>query len=314
MEIPISVRQYTGKKESSYMWVIYDEDKDEFIASLRKKMESCKNIKDIVTRGNVNDIYFKLISEFESNSKIPSKLNTVIFVAADIIEFVELQSSWINNLKDFKCNKVTLQIDNCFNLKWLEHYLTNSDYVYSVAIVNNRFQIYRVNETKHVCDVNEESKSLTVEEFIENNISGKKYILHGSSVKLKNFKETSSTILFEQKSLSHSDVLILHSKQLNYKAIERIEEILNMLKNDKEMDRVVIGKKLASEKLMNGYLEELYCYRKLYDKLVVNMDKTNVKVGTLIVPINLDPKDPKTCILQSYDGIVGLSYDWAKSF
>ena len=58
-----------------------------------------------------------------------------------------------------------------------------------------------------------------------------------------------------------------------------------MLKNDKEMDRVVTGKQTTSEKLMNGYLEELYCYKKLHDKLISNMINKNVKVGTIIIPI-----------------------------
>lgn len=313
MDIPDSVKDYTGKKDSAYMWIIYDEDKEEFVSSLRKKLDSCKNIKDTVIRSNTNDIYFNLINELESNPKISKKLNVIIFSTPTNINIVNLQTTWISVLKDFKCSNIVLKIDNAFDTKWLEHYLQNRDFVYSVSVINNKFQLFRINDTKSVCDMTEESKSMTVEEFIETNISGKKYVLHGSSVKLKNFKETSCTILFEQKQLSHSDVLELYNKQITYKHIQRIEEILGMLKNEKEMDRVVIGKKSNSEKLTNGYLEELYCYRKLYEKLVSNMEKQNVSVGTLIIPIDLDHKDQKTHILQSYDGIIGLTYGWAKS-
>lgn len=313
MNIPENVSKYNGKKGSAHIWVVYDMNKDEFIEILKGKMEGCKNIKDTKLRSVVNDIYFNLISALTSDSRLVSPLNIVAFSHPTNTDIVNLTKTQIKLLKEYKCRKYISRSDNSFDLEWLDNYLNDDWHLNVVSVVNHTFSLRRLGKTKSVCTFRSDNKDMTIDDFIEENIPKGDYIITGSSVKLKNFKPTKSVIFFSQRVISDEQILERYEKMQNEKSIVRAEEIIAMVNNVNMMDRVVFGRKDIGQKLPNGYLEEVYCYRKLYNKLLILMKEENIKVGTVIVPIDRDPRDKRTLLLKDYGGIIGLSYDWAKS-
>lgn len=315
MDIPKWIREYEGKKESAHIWVLYGYNKDKFIEELQGKLDTAKNIKDPVIRSNVNNTYYNLLLELTDNKKLTSRLDIIIYSTPGNMEIINLTKRQISNLNTFKCRNQTHISDNTFDIDWLDHYLNDDTYVNMITVNVNTFKHYRLNLTKKTCVHEDTNKSMTVTDYVTSHVGTEPYILCGSSVKLKNFDTTTDgVIIFEPKLLTPDEAYLAYDKHLNHQNIIRVEEIVKMLNNEKEIERVVIGKKSNGSKLENGYLEELYCYRKLYNALQKNMIKNNIKVGTKIVAIDYDPKDVITHVLKPYDGIIGLSYDWAANF
>ena len=116
------------------------------------------------------------------------------------------------------------------------------------------------------------------------------------------------------KGFNPSDIYDLYNNYLNNNKIEKIKEIISLLNNEKEMDRVIFGKNEVSNCLINGFLEILYCNKILYYNLLDNIKKNDLKLSTKMDYIEVDPSNENTKILKNYGGIIGLKYNWAKNF
>jgi len=308
------VNSYEGKKDSAYVLIIYNYDTINFIEFIKSKMYECNKIKDPIIKKNTNDIYFSIINLIEEKFKIQKKLNIIIFSTIKFIEYYNLSINNINILKDFNCPNITIKYDNYFDCNWIIDYISDKSFINEINIYNNSLKLFHINSTKYKCIIEINDKTKNINDFIKENISNEKYIIHGSSHKFKNYNDKDNNLIFfENKQLSHSEVYDIYLKVLNIENVEEVKKTLEFLKNKKNVDLISLGHNKIFSDLENGYLEKIYCYKKIYVKLNELIIKNNLSVATQIIQIKLDKKIDDTLILKQFGGIIGLKYSWAMS-
>ena len=308
------INNYEGKKNSAYVFIIYNHKTNNFIEFIKSKMYECHKIKDPIIKKNTNDIYFSIINLIEEQFKVQKNLNIIICSTPKFIEYYNLSKNNINILKEFNCPNITIKYDNIFDCQWITDYISDKSFINEIYINNNIFKLFRINSTKYKCIIEINDKTKNINDFIKENISGEKYIIHGSSHKFKNYNEKDNNLLFfENKQISHTEVYDIYLKLLNLDNVEEVKKILEFLKNKKTMDLISLGHKKIFSDLENGYLEKIYCYKKIYKKLDELIKKNNLSVATKIIQIKLDTKSDDTLILKQFGGIIGLKYSWAMS-
>ena len=315
MEIPDNIKNYDGKKNSAFFWILYEYSKDEFLIDLNNKLDSAKKIKDSFQKNISNNVYYNLINKFENNY-LENNLNLIIFSTCDFIEIIKLSKKSISILKNFKCKKNYSGIDSKFDIEFIDKYINDDSYIKLISVHDTNFEIKKISYTKCCTDYSETHKNKTIDEFIDDNCNNEKFILSGDSFKLKNYKEKPNMLFFikTSKGFNPFDIMNEYNNYLNLKKIEEIKKIILLLNNEKEMDRVIFGKNEVSNALVNGFLEELYCNKILYYNLIDNIKKNELKLSTKIEFIEVDQSNQETKILKNYGGIIGLKYNWAKNF
>ena len=251
------------EKNSAYVFIIYNHETNNFIEFIKSKMSECHKIKDPIIKKNTNDIYFSIINLIEEQFKIQKNLNIIIFSTTKFIEYYNLSKNNINILKEFNCPNITIKYDNIFDCQWITDYISDKSFINEIYINNNIFKLFRVNSTKYKCIIEINDKTKNINDFIKENISGEKYIIHGSSHKFKNYNQKDNNLLFfENKQLSHTEVYDIYLKLLNLDNVEELKKILEFLKNKKTMDLISLGHKKIFSDLENGYLEKFIAIKK----------------------------------------------------
>lgn len=301
-------REITGKKDSLYMYVLYNCTYQEIKDHIHKQLDTIDKVPDGYKRKLFSSRYF-LFKEFLNDYNDDHIFNCTLFID-DNIDSYQLDQSVQKLLRKYDNRHITYRCDDRYDLQFLEDLLTNDDPYHVFRINGNKIDYVQMTKTKKYVVESKESKQLDLTEFITDNLPpNKKCILYGVSSKLKNFNDDRTYDIIT-KNLKDEEVIELIDRVDQEDILIALDKDLEMLHDDKQMHKVVF-KKTIQEKIQYAQLEKLYIRSDMYDKFMSNMNRleldTNFKIIQIDLKIESFIEDREKKILQ-YGGVVGITY------
>ncbi len=128
-------KNFKDKFESLYIFVINNATHDEFNSKIEKIFKIMDNIPDSKKRGFLKSRIYdfqKNINEHNPDENIDG-----IFFVSDKVKNEKLQKEHKEVLEFFSHPKISYSYGNNFDLDWLNHLITNKEYVQHYKVKNN---------------------------------------------------------------------------------------------------------------------------------------------------------------------------------
>jgi hypothetical protein len=294
----------TGKKDSMYMYILFKCTKNQIIEHISKQLKILERIADLYKKNLFCSKYHMLRDNIDL-IETDEPINQLILIENNVTTY-QLKKEWIALLSTYHHQPITYQYDDHFDMKYLE----------DLFECNTPYQIFRVDgdyvEHQHLTlskkriVVKESLKNQTIGDFVKKQIMHQRYFMYGQSSKLKGFADP----------LAYQIIPNMLKDEEMISILQRIEQedILDSLEEDlKLLDRTerVVFKKEIQKAITNGMLEKLYIDKKILDRFMENMKRSNQTISFKLIPIDTTikslTKDREQRILL-YDGVAGILY------
>lgn len=306
-------KNFKDKFESLYIFVINNASLEEFNHKIEKIFKIMDNIPDSKKRGFLKSRIYdfqKHINDYKDKKDSKSELNIDgIFFVSDKVKTEKLLNEHKEVLDFFSHPKISYSFGSHFDLDWLNHLITNKEYVNVFQVKNNDIKYFILNDTKKKYLYQDTIKSMDVKSAIYKNILKNKedkidkYFVYGSSTHLKTFQDVNCfQIVNTAKDLDDSEIMNYFKIDKFKKNNEELQDILNKLTHQKIINKVVFGDEVYKE-LNNNMIEKLY---------IVDIHKDLEKVkefnANLVFVKSFSNGDNIDNFNKSYGGILGMKY------
>jgi hypothetical protein len=300
-------KNFKDKFESLYIFVINNATHDEFNSKIEKIFKIMDNIPDSKKRGFLKSRIYdfqKNINEHNPDENIDG-----IFFVSDKVKNEKLQKEHKEVLEFFSHPKISYSYGNNFDLDWLNHLITNKEYVNVFQIKNNDIKYLILNETKKKYLYQDTIKSMDVKTIISKNILKNKedkidkYFVYGSSTHLKNYQDNNCfQFVNTAKDIDDSEIINYYKMDKFKKNNEELQDIIDKLTHPKFINKVVFGDDIFIE-LSNSMIEKVYIIEKHTD-----LEKVKELNGNLVFVKSFNSGDNIDSFNKNYGGIIGLKY------
>ncbi len=300
-------KQYKDKFESLYIFVINNASIDEFNAKIEKIFKIMDNIPDSKKRGFLKS----RIYEFQKNineHKLEENVDGIFFVN-DKVKTEKLLKEHREVLDFFSHPKISYSFGSNFDIVWLNHLITNKDYVNVFQVKNNDIKYYILNETKKKYIYQDTIKSMDVKTTVSKNIMKNKddkidkYFLYGSSTHLKTYQDPYCfQFVNTPKELDDSEIINYFKMDKFKKNNDELQDIIDKITHPKYINKVVFGEDLISE-LNNSMIEKLYIIENHKD-----LEKFKELGSNLVFVKSFKTCDNIDSFTKNYEGVMGLKY------
>jgi len=299
-----------GKSNSMYVYVLYECTQDLIKDHIKKQFEIVNRSNDSFKRSLLSSRYFGLKSLVESN-KDDHVYNCVIFVGTNTTEH-PLTNFNKQILKRFDHQRISYSYDDHFDLNFLEDLIFNDDPYHMFRVNSNRIDYIQLTKYKKISIKTKESKSLDIEEFINESLSSTaRYVICGVSTKItKNIYDDHRVYAVINKTVKDSEFIDLIDQINQQQILDSLVDDLTMMSDIKTLHRIIFKKDITTC-IRNAQLQTLYINIKLVDKILDSMKKANVPITfkmCIIDPSIKSFNDEQEKILDQYAGVVGVTY------
>lgn len=303
-----------GKKDSLYLYVLYNCSHTEIKEHIKKQLEIISRVSDSYKRKLYSSKYYLLRDTTEEIADNCANIdnymyNNIIFIG-DSIECYELTKSQQSLLKDYEHRAITYVNDDFYDLDFLKDLIFNNNPYHIYKINNNKIDYLIMTKTKKVKKKSKESKQLNISEFINSTLPpNKKFILYGMSSKLKHFNDDRAYSIIHH-SLKDEDVIELVDKIDQEEILINLDNDLAMMHDSKQVHKVVF-KKDIHKKIKYGQLEKLYIDSKMHNKFIKNMEMLSLELSFQVVQVDQSIKsfiENREKKIMQYGGTVGITY------
>jgi len=290
------------KFESLYIFVIYELSKEEMEEKFIKMFKQLDGISDSKKKGFLKSRIF----DFKKNIEMyKDNIINGIFFVGESIKYFELDKYYLETLKMFKMPKLNYIYDKHFNIKWLKDLVIDRNYTNILKIKNNDISITRVTPIKQLVVYSDTQKSMNLIEIINNKIDkDNKFLIHGSSIHLKQLPETyknKNCLGIFLKELNLDEIIETIDRFTYEENIKELEIWLTKLLDPKEGHKLVFGNDIE-ELTEQGYIETIYCTIDNKEKFL-KFNNVNIKYvksyknGDFIYNFS-----------KNYNGVLGIKY------
>ncbi len=298
---------YKDKFESLYIFVINNVSYSEFNSKIDNIIKNMDNIIDTIKRGFLKARILKFKEHINEN-KVNETIDGIFFVS-EKIEIEDLNKNHKDILHFFSHPKISYSYGNSFDLNWLNHLITNKEYVNVFQIKNNDIKYFILNETKKKYIYQNTIKSMDVKIVINKHIiknkddKSDKYLLYGSSIHLKNYQDANCfQFINTDKNLEDNEIIQYYKIDKYKKNNEELKDILDKLTHPKFINKIVFGDDIYSE-LGNSMIEKVYILDNHID-----LEKLKEYNTSLIFVKSFSNGDNIDIFTKNYGGILGVKY------
>jgi hypothetical protein len=300
----INLKQYeniTDKFNSLFTILIFDTKYKDFNYFLKEKLEKIQNISNSFKRKYFNDRLYNFIIYLDNIYKNDNIINSVYFISKNIIEH-KLDKE-IDELQNFNIKNILYFNDEFFKIDYLNDLLYNINYRHVIHINNKTINYSIITKTKGKNLITNTSGKINIKEFIkDNNI--KFCLIYGVSSILRNL-DLKQHILF-QNNLTKEKILEEFNNYDMLKLHKRLNETIDLINNEKTINRVVFGKDLINAINFNQ-IKTLFCSPKKLKKVYDNFEKDILNFEIIEIK-SLDKGDIGEKFRKEYNGIIGYTY------
>jgi hypothetical protein len=303
------------KLETLITIYVYDIKIDEFLKKIQDQHLSALKINNPVKKHKLNNRYYDFLKYIEINYKEDDFINSIFLIDDKIFEY-KLLTSDIKNAKEYNINKFYLNTDIIFNINYLIDLFNNFDFIYTIKLHRNEFEIIKINKNKEkkIIDNKISSESHIIEniEKIRIDYNYKDLlIIYGISNYLKSDNlEKNKNILIIKEILNRNVLYSYYEDELMKKNHIELEKRLNDIQNIKtNIDLYIFGKlKVEIKDAIESYsVKELYIEDRKLEllKKFIDNDLLNFKIYSIK---SLKSGDIAEQFIKDYNGIMGIKY------
>ncbi len=298
----------TGRTDSLYIYVLYECSKSELLTHIQSQLKIIDRVADAFKRKLFSSRYYLLRDMVNNTLEEECVYNTVIFIS-DTLESYNLEKTCQTLLKAYSHSHISYKYSDRFDLEFLEDLIFNETPYHIVKLNNNLIEYHQITKTKKRLVGSSESKTLNIDDFIEEQIKTNRYVMYGVSSKLKGFVDQKCYQIIN-KFLKDEEVIELISQMDQDDILDIFDKELEMMTDLKQMHKVLFKKEIK-EKIEMGQVEKLYLSDKVYDKFLDNMKKLNIEINFKLIKIDTSIKsftDGREKKINNYDGVIGIAY------
>jgi hypothetical protein len=303
------------KLETLITIYVYDIKRDDFLKKIQDQHLSALKINNPVKKYKLNNRYYDFLKYIEINYNEDDFINSIFLIDDKIFEY-KLLNNDIKNAKEYNFIKFYLNNDIIFNINYLIDLFNNFDFIYTIKLHRNEFEIIKINKNKEkkIFDIKISSDVQIIEniEKIRKDYNYKDLIIiYGISNYLKSDNlEKIKNILIIKEILNRSVLYSYYQDEIMKKNHNELEKRLIDMQNAKtNIDLYIFGKlKIEIKDAIETYsIKELYIEDRKLEllKQFIDNDLLNFK----IYPIkSLKNGDIAEQFIKDYNGIMGIKY------
>ena len=315
MDILKSYINIQEKLETLITIYVYDIKRDEFLKKIEDNHLSALKINNPVKKHKLNNRFYNLMKYIEINYKEDENINSIFLIDDKIFEY-NLLNNDIKNAKEYNFIKFYIKTDIVFNINYLIDLFNNFEFIYTIKLHRNEFNIIKINKHKEkkISEI-KVSNELELIENIEKIRKDYNYkdliIIYGISAYLKSeYIEKIKNTLIIKEILNRNILYSYYEDELMKKNHIELEKRLNDLQNSKtNIDLYIFGKlKIEIKDAIESYsIKELYIEDRKLEllKKFIDNDLLNFKIYTIK---SLKNGDIAEQFIKDYNGIMGIKY------
>lgn len=315
MDILKSYINIQEKLETLITIYVYDIKRDEFLKKIEDQHLSALKINNPVKKHKLNNRFYDLFKYIEINYKEDENINSIFLIDDKIFEY-NLLNNDIKNAKEYNFIKFYIKTDIVFNINYLIDLFNNFEFIYTIKLHRNEFNIIKINKHKEkkISEI-KVSNELELIENIEKIRKDYNYkdliIIYGISAYLKSeYIEKIKNTLIIKEILNRNILYSYYEDELMKKNHIELEKRLNDLQNSKtNIDLYIFGKlKIEIKDAIESYsIKELYIEDRKLELLknFIDNDLLNFKIYTIK---SLKNGDIAEQFIKDYNGIMGIKY------
>lgn len=299
-------RNDRDKFESLFTILIVDQEVSKITEKLHERLGFLKAIKNNYKRKYLNDRLYSFIQFFEEYK--PDDKITGIFLVGTAINKISLSKNHIDVIREYNIQQYIFKFGEYFYIDYINDLLTDLTFNNIIHVNGNTLEHIHLNSTKRKVINSISSKDLNILDCIAQLVKQEEYIIHGISGSLKNIKQEDigNNIIIYGKHLLDGELLELVESNRMKKSHKKLEDCINMLKYEKTMDKVIVGKDI--EKALVGFMvKTLFCTEQMFNKLNKLLPKENLNFEIVIIK-RLESGDIYDTLEKDYRGIIGIYY------
>lgn len=294
----------TDKFDSLYIFVMYQITLEDSCEKISRMIAVIDAMKDAKKRMFLKTRLHDFREYLKTNYKPFAHINN-IFMVSDIINEENLDKYHIDTLNIYNHQKCSYKFGSTFPLKWLKDLLLDREYINSIYIKNNDIHITKMNSTKKVTIYTNTIKSMNLGQIISDNVTkGDMYIVHGVSVVLKGFVDTTAIACYTRE-LTDEEILDI-VKNLKSKQLQKeLSDVLLKQNDPKEGSKFVYGRDIQ-KCVKDSMLKCLYCSNRIYERtknIPIGLRNFEIKVVQMIEKGDIGDR-----LDRDYDGAIGIKY------
>jgi hypothetical protein len=297
-----------GKKNSFYIYVCHQCPQEELVDHLKNQKKTISTLSDGYKRKLFGAQYQRLLDLIQREYH-PEAIISEIFLVGEGLDRHQLAREWSKLLHKYSCPKINFCYDDHFDLEWLKDYLTNDDPYHLVNLNNNRFNHICLTKTKKATLSSTEDKALTLSDFVAKNLEGKRYLLYGTSSKMKGFQDPKMYCMING-SIPDSEMMKVVDRIDNQNKIDELKSDLEMLNQQKTLHRIRFKTEIT-ESLRNGAIARLYLTPETHRKLIEGASRAGIELPPSMVVIDPQTKsfqDGQEQLIVTHGSVVGVTY------
>ena len=292
------------KFDSLYIFVIYKLDLELCYEKISKMINIIDSMSDVKKKTYLK-IRLHNYREYLKINYTPESIISGIFMIDSNVHLEQLIPYYTQTLDLFSHNKMSYEYDCSYPLTWLKKLLLDRDYINVIKVKNNDITHTKMNSTKRINVYSSTIKSMDIYKIVEERIpKGESYLIHGTSVSLKNYVDKNAIGIYTSE-LDDESILKIASNIKNLQYQKELEDILSKLLDPKLGNKIVFGKDIKSC-VKNSLLKTLYCTE------VIQKQTLNIPVHLLNFEIKVINQIEKGDIFdrleKDFAGAVGIKY------
>lgn len=299
--------KYIGVKdkfESLYIFVIYRMNLENVIEKISKMINTIDNMNDVKKKNYLKNKLHNFREYLKINYKIDSVIEEIFFINNDIYTEV-LTPYHKETLNMFLITNMLYEYGNEYPIEWLKKLLLDREYINIIKIKNNNISHSKLNSSKKMLVYTNTVKSMDLNKIILERIpKGEQYLIHGSSVNLKNFVDKNAISVYTNE-LTDEEILKIASNLKMMKLHKELEDILSKLLEPTFGSKIVFGKDIQNC-VKNSLLKTLYCTEEIFKK-TSNIPE-HLKNFEIKIISEIEKGDIYNELKNDFAGAVGIKY------
>ena len=291
--------KYKDKFESLYIFVINDLTKEQLEERLNKIIKIIDNIQDSKKKNFLKSRMCNFKKYFDSYK---NDIVNGIFLVNDDVKYFPMEKYYIDTIKEFKIN-FSYQYGKTYDIDWLRKLLLDREYTLVLKIKNNDVSISKITSSKQLCIYSETIKSPVITEIVGSKIDkNTKFLIHGSSVALKNIEIINKNCLgFYNKELTLEQQIDMIEEAKYKNNIKDLENWLEKILDPKEGHKLVFGNDIE-ENAENDLIQTIFCTPEKNYRFV-KFENVDIKLVK-----SFKDGDFINTFVKNYDGVLGIKY------
>lgn len=292
------------KFESLYTLICHRTFVHELKDFIFKKLELIDKMKDQVKKKYLNNRVYSIIEFLKTNFKDDDKLDH-IFLVGSTIELFKLSSYQKSCLDYYQVKNIWFENGEHFKLEAVKDLIENKNHYDVIHVDNNKMFHQQLTAYKRRSHQKEESRELDILEYLKTN-KIKKALIFGVSGHIKKIKENKDHIIVP-KNISHEEILNYFFKDEMVTKHKKLEDDLNMMKIEKTMHRIKVGKDLVKA-LDGSEIMNLYVTPKRAKRITKKLPHLIENVKFFCVIERVEKGDVYDTLEKDFDGAYGITY------